>query len=56
MQRYETRLQNMYARSIRTFKLLKTIEIPDLDDDIPDQDAPPNIELPKEPSITLLSS
>jgi hypothetical protein len=50
MQRYETRLQNMYARAIRTFKVLKTIEVPDRDDDIPDQDAPPNIELPKEPS------
>jgi hypothetical protein len=50
MQRYETRLQNMYARAIRTFKVLKTIEVPDQDDDIPDQDDPPNIELPKEPS------
>jgi hypothetical protein len=50
MQRYETRLQNMYARAIRTFKVLKTIEVPPQDDDIPDQDAPPNIELPKEPS------
>jgi hypothetical protein len=50
MQRYETRLQNMYARAIRTFKVLKTIEVPPQDDDVPDQDAPPNIELPKEPS------
>jgi hypothetical protein len=50
MQRYETRLQNMYARAIRTFKVLKTIEVPDQDDDIPDRDDPPNIELPKEPS------
>jgi hypothetical protein len=50
MQRYETRLQNMYARAIRTFKLLKTIEVPPQDDDIPPQDDPPNIELPKEPS------
>jgi hypothetical protein len=50
MQRYETRLQNMYARAIRTFKLLKTIELPPQDDDFPDQDAPPNTELPKEPS------
>jgi type IV secretory pathway VirB10-like protein len=50
MQRYETRLQNMYARAIRTFKVLKTIPVPDQDDDIPDQDAPPIIELPKEPS------
>jgi hypothetical protein len=43
MQRYETRLQNMYARAIRTFKLLKTIEVPPQDD-------PPNEQLPKEPS------
>jgi hypothetical protein len=50
MQRYETRLQNMYSRAIRTFKVLRTIELPDLDDDIPGQDHPPNIELPKEPS------
>jgi hypothetical protein len=50
MQRYETRLQNMYARAIRTFKVLKTIPLPPQDDDIPNQDAPPNIELPKEPS------
>jgi hypothetical protein len=50
MQRYETRLQNMYARAIRTFKVLKTIPVPDDYDDFPDQDAPPNIELPKEPS------
>jgi hypothetical protein len=50
MQRYETRLQNMYARAIRTFKVLKTIEVPPQDDDIPDQDDQPNIELPKEPS------
>jgi hypothetical protein len=50
MQRYETRLQNMYARAIRTFKVLKTIPLPPQDDDIPEQDAPPNIELPKEPS------
>jgi hypothetical protein len=50
MQRYETRLQNMYARAIRTFKLLKTIEVPPQDDDIPDRDDPPNMELPKEPS------
>jgi hypothetical protein len=50
MQRYETRLQNMYARAIRTFKALKTIPVPDDYDDFPDQDTPPNIELPKEPS------
>jgi hypothetical protein len=50
MQRYETRLQNMYARAIRTFKVLKTIPLPDDYDDFPDQDAPPIIELPKEPS------
>jgi hypothetical protein len=50
MQRYETRLQNMYARAIRTFKVLKTIPVPDDYDDFPDQDTPPNIELPKEPS------
>jgi hypothetical protein len=49
MQRYETRPQNMYARAIRTFKVLKTIPLPSQDDDIPDQDAPPIIELPKEP-------
>jgi hypothetical protein len=29
MQRYETRLQNMYARAIRTVKVLKTIPVPD---------------------------
>jgi hypothetical protein len=43
MQRYETRLQNMYSRAIRTFELLKTIELPDQDDE-------PNTELPKGPS------
>jgi hypothetical protein len=50
MQRYETRLQNMYARAIRTFKILKTIPLPDQDDDFSDQDNPPNIQLPNEPS------
>jgi hypothetical protein len=50
MQRYETRLQNMYARAIRTFKVLKTIPVPDDYDDFPDQDTPPITELPKEPS------
>jgi hypothetical protein len=40
----------MYSRAIRTFKVLRTIELPDLDDDIPGQDHPPYIELPKEPS------
>jgi hypothetical protein len=43
LQRYETRLQNMYSRAIRTFKVLRTIPVPELDD-------PPNIEFPKEPS------
>jgi hypothetical protein len=52
MQRYETRLQNMYARAIRTFKILKTIPLPDQDDDFPDQENAPNTELPKEPSPT----
>ena len=50
MQRYETRLQNMYSRAIRTFKLLKTIPVPPEDDDLPDQENGPNIEFPKEPS------
>jgi hypothetical protein len=52
MQRYETRLQNMYARAIRTFKILKTIPLPDQDDDFPYQENAPRIELPKEPSPT----
>jgi hypothetical protein len=50
MQRYETRLQNMYSRAIRTFKLLRTIPVPDLDDDFPDQENEPIAEFPKEPS------
>jgi hypothetical protein len=50
MQRYETRLQNMYARAIRTFKVLRTIPVPDQDDASPDQENGPNTELPKEPS------
>jgi hypothetical protein len=52
MQRYETRLQNMYSRAIRTFKLLRTIPLPEPDDDFPDHENAPNIELPKEPSPT----
>ena len=52
MQRYETRLQNMYARAIRTFKLLKTIPFPPRNDDFPDPENAPNTELPKEPSPT----
>jgi hypothetical protein len=50
MQRYETRLQNMYSRAIRTFKVLRTIPVPDLDDDFPDEQDGPDIEFPKEPS------
>ena len=50
MQRYETRLQNMYSRAIRTFKVLRTIPVPDQDDDLPDQQNGPNEQLPNEPS------
>jgi hypothetical protein len=50
MQRYETRMQNMYARAIRTFKLLRTIPFPDDYDDSPMPVKPPKSELPNEPS------
>jgi hypothetical protein len=52
LQRYETRMQNMYARAIRTFKLLRTIPFPDDYDDSPMPVHPPKSELPNEPSPT----
>ena len=53
LQRYETRLQNMYARAIRTFKVLKTIPLPDDYDDDPLPIDPPISELPNEPSPNI---
>jgi len=57
LQRYETRLQLLHQRALRSFKLLRTIETPQQDSpsmdspfmDSPSMDNGPEMEKPNEP-------